>query len=82
MRTAFDLPKAQQAVFQTAINDAFSADIPLRFETAPDLIGGIELTAGGQKLAWSIADYLSSMEKSVDVLLELADQSKAEPNKR
>jgi F-type H+-transporting ATPase subunit b len=42
----------------------------VRYETAPDLIGGIELTANGQKVAWSIADYLASMEKDVDELLK------------
>ena len=41
-----------------------------RFETAPDLISGIELTTNGQKIAWSIADYLASLEKGVDELLK------------
>ena len=50
---------------QKALNETFSTDIHLRFETAPDLVSGIELTANGQKLAWSIADYLSSLEKAV-----------------
>ena len=40
--------------------------IDLRFETAPDLVSGIELVAGGQKLAWSISDYLKTLEKSVE----------------
>jgi F-type H+-transporting ATPase subunit b len=70
VRSAFDLPAAQRAVLQKALNEAFSADIQLRFETAPNLVSGIELTANGQKLAWSIADYLSSLEKAVGDLLK------------
>jgi F-type H+-transporting ATPase subunit b len=70
LRSAFDLPAAQRAVLQKALNEAFSADIHLRFETAPNIVSGIELTANGQKLAWSIAHYLSSLEKEVGELLK------------
>ncbi len=77
VRSAFDLPAAQRAAIQKAVNETFSADIPLRFETAPDLVGGIELTANGQKVAWSIADYLKSLEKGVDELLKEKDKREA-----
>jgi len=77
VRSAFDLPAEQRAEIQNALNEAFSAEIRVRFETAPDLIGGIELTANGQKVAWSIADYLASLEKGVDELLIEKDKSEA-----
>ena len=70
VRSAFDLPGAQRAAIQNALNETFSAEVRVRFETAPDLIGGIELTTNGQKVAWSIADYLASLEKGVDELLK------------
>ena len=69
LRSAFDLPPEQRATIQTAINETFSADIHLQFETAPDLVSGIELSANGLKVAWSIADYLATLEKSADELL-------------
>ncbi|MCI5220545.1 MAG: F0F1 ATP synthase subunit B, partial [Candidatus Electrothrix sp. LOE2] len=68
----------QRAAIQKAINETFSADIHLRFKTEPDLIGGIELTANGQKVAWSIADYLASLEKGVNDLLQAKDKPEAE----
>ena len=74
VRSAFDLPAEQRAAIQNALNETFSAEIPVRFETAPDLICGIELTTNGQKVAWSIADYLSSLEKGVDELLKEKDK--------
>jgi F-type H+-transporting ATPase subunit b len=77
VRSAFDLPAAQRAVIQNALNETFSADIHLRFETAPDLVSGIELTASGQKVAWSIAHYLASLEKGVGELLK--EQDKPDP---
>lgn len=78
VRSAFDLPAAQRAAIQKALNETFAADIPLRFETAPDLISGIELTTNGQKIAWSIADYLGALEKGVGELLK--DKAKPEAN--
>ena len=69
IRSAFELPPEQRDVLQQAINVTFSADIHLRFETAPEIVSGIELSAGGQKVAWSIADYLSSLRQGVDELL-------------
>lgn len=79
VRSAFELPTEQRAVIQTALNETFSAEVPLRFETAPALISGIELTANGQKLAWSIADYLTSLEKGVDELLQAQEKPEAKP---
>ncbi len=79
LRSAFDLPPVQRASLQNAVNVEFSADIPLRFETAPDLISGIELSAGGQKISWSIAEYLSSLEKGVGELLTSTDKAPDTP---
>jgi F-type H+-transporting ATPase subunit b len=72
VRSTFDLPIEQRAAIQNALNETFSAEVRVRYETAPELIGGIELTANGQKVAWSIGDYLSSMESGVDELLKPA----------
>jgi F-type H+-transporting ATPase subunit b len=81
VRSAFDLPAEQRAAIQNALNETFSAEIHVRFDTAPDLISGIELTTNGQKVAWSIADYLASLEEGVDELLKVRDKPevKAEP---
>jgi F-type H+-transporting ATPase subunit b len=74
VRSAFEMPADQRASIQRAINEKFSADIHLQFETAPELVGGIELTTNGQKVAWSIADYLMSMERGVGELLKEHDK--------
>jgi F-type H+-transporting ATPase subunit b len=79
VRSAFDLPPEQQATIQQALNETFSAEIPVRFETAPDVISGIELSTNGRKVAWSIADFLVSLEKSVGELLHQQPAHEAEP---
>ena len=77
VRSAFELPADQRAAIQNAINETFSADIPLHFATAPEVVCGIELSTNGQKVGWSITDYLASLEKGVDELLK--EKDKAEP---
>jgi F-type H+-transporting ATPase subunit b len=70
VRSAFDLPAEQRGEIERALRDSFDAGIHVRFETVPELIGGLELSAKGRKLAWSIADYVAALEKSVGELLE------------
>jgi len=70
VRSVSELPAVQRVAIQNALSETFSAQIQIRFETAPDLVGGIELSANGQKVAWSIADYLFSLEQGVDELLK------------
>ncbi|MBN2369272.1 MAG: F0F1 ATP synthase subunit B [Vicinamibacteria bacterium] len=78
VRSTFDLPAEQRAAIQNALNETFSAEIHVRFETAPELVSGIELATNGQKVVWSIADYLASLEKGVGELL--SKQAKSEPS--
>jgi F-type H+-transporting ATPase subunit b len=77
VRSAFDLPAEQKAAIQNALNETFSAVIRIQFETKPSAISGIELTANGQKLAWSIEGYLKSLDEKVVALLKT--QPEAEP---
>jgi F-type H+-transporting ATPase subunit b len=77
VRSAFELPAAQRKAIERAIQETFSADTRVQFEAASDLVGGIELSANGQKVAWSIADYLATLEKSAGELLH--EEEKAEP---
>jgi F-type H+-transporting ATPase subunit b len=82
VRSAFDLPVEQRASIQNAVNETFSADIRLRFETAPDLISGIELSTNGLKVGWSIADYLASLEEGVGELLKEKDKPEAKDERK
>jgi F-type H+-transporting ATPase subunit b len=70
VRSAFELPEEQRRTIQKALNETFSADIRVRFETDPELVSGIELVTGGQKVTWSIAAYLTALGKGVEELLQ------------
>lgn len=77
VRSAFDLPVEQRTTIQNALNTTFSSEVTVHFETAPDLISGIELSTGGQKVAWSIDSYLTSLEIGVNELLNEKVKAKA-----
>lgn len=76
VRSCFELPAEQQAILQKALNETFSAEIRIRFEASPEIISGIELVSNGRKIAWSIEDYLVSLEGAVDELLQEKKQPK------
>lgn len=76
VRTAFTLPPPDRAVIETALKETLGGEMQVQFETAPDLVSGIEISTDGHKLAWSIADYLASLGQAVDALLKM--QPKAE----
>lgn len=69
VRSAFDIPATQRAMIQDALGEVSGTQLRLRFETSPATVCGIELTAGDQKLAWSIADYLAELEKRTGSLV-------------
>jgi len=65
VQSAFDLPKKQQTDIQSSVNELLGAKTQFQFKTAPEIISGIELTSNGYKLAWSISEYLNSLQKSI-----------------
>jgi F-type H+-transporting ATPase subunit b len=70
VRSAFELPVQQRTEIERAIADISGVAVHVSYESVPGLIGGVELSAGGRKLAWSIADYLSGLEQSVGEILQ------------
>lgn len=79
--SAFELPPPQRRAIEAALSDLFAAEIQVRFETAAQLINGIELSVNGRKLGWSIADYLAAMEKSVGERLTVPAVADSEPTR-
>ena len=71
VRTTFRLSATQQAAIEDAVRDVLAIHTRVQFETAPNLISGIELTANGHKIAWSIGHYLASLQQHVGDLLDV-----------
>ena len=70
VRSAFELPAPQRAAIEQTVSEICGAASRPSYETVPGLVSGIELTADGRKIAWSITDYLASLDQNVTTLLE------------
>jgi F-type H+-transporting ATPase subunit b len=70
VRTAFKLSAQHRAAIETVIAEILGKQKPVEFIIVSDLVSGIEISCNGRKIAWSIADYLGSLAKSVDDLLK------------
>jgi F-type H+-transporting ATPase subunit b len=82
IQSAFDLPGKQQTDIKNAVNELLGHETQFQFKTAPEIIGGIELNSNGYKLAWSISEYLNSLQKSISDTLNIAtkkDETKKAP---
>jgi F-type H+-transporting ATPase subunit b len=80
VHSAFDLPPGQKSAIETAVRETFAPDAQVQFETAPELVSGIELSSGGHKVAWSIGDYLATLEKSAGELLHMDAKPESKPD--
>jgi F-type H+-transporting ATPase subunit b len=65
VRSAFECRPEQRAAIEAAVHDVLGPSAPVRFEVAPDLVGGIELVVPGYKVAWSITDSLATLDATL-----------------
>jgi len=70
LRTAFTLSEAQQLEIQQTIAKIAGSEIELQLTTEAKLISGIELSSAGQKIVWTLADYLGNVENNLKDLLQ------------
>lgn len=64
--TAFELSKTTSNQITVAIQDTFGEDVEVDFVLLPELLCGIELTSGGRRLSWNLADYLEGLSKRIE----------------
>ena len=73
------MPEVERAAIQNALNETFAADVRIRYETDTGTLCGIELAANGQKVGWSIADYVGSLDRRVGAIIDADSTLKSEP---
>ena len=81
IRSAFDMDREDRQRLVDAIERRLlgGAGVNARFETAPELAGGIELQADGRRIAWTIESYLDMAAGNVDELLEATTEEHESP---
>jgi F-type H+-transporting ATPase subunit b len=70
IRTTVSLAEALRVKVETEIRLAVVREVKIEFQTAPEFTGGIELISGGQKLAWTVSNYLQTMQDSFEQMFD------------
>jgi F-type H+-transporting ATPase subunit b len=70
VQSAFELDKPQQTEIEKVVKKILHTTSDFKFQTAPELVSGIELNANGYKVAWSISEYLSSVKKTIEEVID------------
>jgi F-type H+-transporting ATPase subunit b len=60
---AFEIPPATQERLNDVLRRSLSDDMEIAYERSDDVLSGCELRSGGHKIAWSVKDYLDSLEE-------------------
>lgn len=80
VHTAFPLSAPQRASITAGIAELFDIGTKPEFETNPDLVAGVELRAGGLAVAWTLDEYLVTLEAALqDAIHEALQPESLEP---
>ncbi len=81
IQSAFDLPDSLRQTIRLKVQELFPQTNDIRFEQNSTLHCGIELKAGGYKIAWTINSYLESLEERItNSVSQQLDRSKFIPD--
>lgn len=65
VRTGSALSDEDQANIEQALAEALGSGLTVRFEATSDVLGGVEVRAGGLKVAWTFDEYVGAIEEAV-----------------
>ncbi len=65
--TAFEIDAETKGRIAAAVTKRLGQNVGLRFEETPELICGIELKTQGYKAAWSLQNYLETLEENLSL---------------
>ncbi len=68
--SAFDIGKDDRRKISEALRNTLKKSVDLEFRTSSDMVLGIELRSRDHKLAWTVDDYLGSLEAGIRDVFE------------
>ena len=74
--SVFEIPAGARQRITRALRKHIGDGIDVDFRTSPGMIAGIELKVRGYKIAWSVDDYLESLESDIVEALEQETERK------
>jgi F-type H+-transporting ATPase subunit b len=75
IRTAFELDSGVRARITRAIHEHIAEGVDIEYGVSEQLLCGIELSAGGQRLSWSLVGYLDELGEQVKEAFALQQSS-------
>jgi F-type H+-transporting ATPase subunit b len=67
--STFELDSTVRGRLTRAIHECVADGLDVRYEPAPELLCGIEITSGGRRLSWNLARYLDELGVRVEEIL-------------
>jgi len=74
VQSTFNLPEKNQQDIITTLTEILG-ETKTQFTTSPHLINGIELSTNEYKLAWSITEYLNSIENNISKTIKVKSET-------
>ena len=64
--TSFELDSTIRSRLTRAIHENIADGVEVEYTQSPELLCGIELTGGGQRLSWNIAEYIDDLTAHIE----------------
>jgi len=82
VRSGFEISTKLRRKITESVRESLAGKAEITYETVPDMIMGIELKTKGEKIAWSLENYLDSLEERAREALEREAQTEQRKDKR
>ncbi|MBN1614667.1 MAG: F0F1 ATP synthase subunit B [Deltaproteobacteria bacterium] len=76
IKSAFEIPPDIREQIKGALKPYLTDGSGIAFETSSEVISGVEMRAQGHKVAWSLNDYLETLEENFSQALQLEAMKK------
>ncbi|MGP8155046.1 MAG: hypothetical protein ACLQBQ_13080 [Smithella sp.] len=70
IQSAFGIPAVRQTQIEEALKKKITNGFTIRYLQQPDIVSGIELRVNGNKIAWSLNEYLETLVESLTETLQ------------
>jgi len=68
--STFTIPAQTQGRIEQALREQITGSFAVTYDTRPEIISGIELRVNGQKIAWSLNEYLETLTENLAETLQ------------
>ena len=78
VQSAYEIPPGARKKLDEVVKRFIAADIEVEYERSPEVMTGFEMKTDGHKIAWSVNDYLNTLEENFIEALYAESREKQE----